>query len=72
MRELLIALDTLEYRYYRLLDNIFSPNNDISSFKKNILLSLCTPNKKQFLITNGINTNKIYELLNNPYRSQKK
>lgn len=74
MRELLIALDNLEYRYPHLLPGIFPSNSDISSFKKNILLSLCCSDKKQFLRTNEIYTirNKIYELQDNPYKPQKK
>lgn len=70
MRELLTALDNLEYRYPHLYSGIFSSNSDVSLFKKNILLSLFHPDKNKFLITNGIYTkkNKIYELLNNPYR----
>ena len=49
MHELCAGLDRLEYRYYSSLSVLF-PKSSVIEFKKNILLSLCSPNKKKFFI----------------------
>lgn len=68
MHELCAGLDRLEYRYYSSLSVLF-PKSSVIEFKKNILLSLCSPNKKKFFIEKKMDAKitRIYKLLKNPY-----